>query len=234
MTGILGRDPDRQCKKLQDWPEWDRRLWTIALQPGGLLEDGGARANYSAASNLAVATGYGRWLTWLDRQGVLDPQAKPDERITPHRVQAYVTALEAVNASQTVLNRLEELRAAAEVMGTDRDWSWINRILSRVRARHRPVRSKRPRLVASQELFDLGLSLMSGADRERNARRNAVRFRDGLMIALLALRPLRLRNLLGLVLDETLVRLRDQWLNRDRSDHRCLSGISTCETDRIS
>ena len=212
MTNMPHRDPDRLCKKLEDWPDADRKLWNAALMPGNLLEDGGARSPHSELSNLTVVTGYGRWLTWLDRQGLLDSQAKPDERITPTRVGDYVTALGTVNATQTVLNRLEELRAGAQVMNPHRDWSWINPIISRVRARHRPARPKRPRLVSARELFDLGFTLMAGTDRERTAKRKAILYRDGLMIALLAARPLRLRNLLGLVLNDTLVRLGDQWL----------------------
>jgi integrase len=203
---------DQQCKKLEDWPDLDRRLWNAALIPGDLLEDGGARSRYSDLSNLTVVTGYGRWLTWLGRQGLLDSRAKPDERITPCRVRDYVTALEAVNATLTVMSRLQQLRAAALVMGPHKDWSWINRMASRIRARHRPARPKRPRLIATRELFDLGLTLMARTDRERTAKRKAILYRDGLMIALLAARPLRLRNLLGLVINETLVRLGDQWL----------------------
>jgi integrase len=212
MTSILHRDPSRQCKKLADWPDPDRRLWQAALIPGNLLDDGGARSRYSDLSNLAVVTGYGRWLTWLGCQGLLESRVKPDERITPPRVSDYVTALETVNATQTVLNRLEELRAAALVMGPHQDWSWINNIVSRVRARHRPARPKRPRLVAVRELFDLGLAVMAGSDRERTEKRKAVLYRDGLMIALLSARPLRLRNLLGLVLNDTLIRVGGQWL----------------------
>jgi integrase len=212
MTNLFHRNPDQQCKKLEDWPELDQRLWRSALVPGDLLEDGGPRSRYSDLSNLAVVTGYGRWLTWLDRQGLLDTRAKPDERITPCRVRDYVTALEAVNATQTLLNRLQELRAAALVMGPHRDWSWINRIVSRVRARHRPARAKGPRLIATEELFNLGYTLMAGTDRENTAKRKAILYRDGLMIALLAARPLRLRNFLGLVLNDTLVRLGNQWL----------------------
>jgi integrase len=212
MTNMPHRDPDRLCKKLEDWPDADRKLWNAALMPGGLLEDGGARSRYSDLSNLAVVKGYGRWLTWLDRQGLLDSQVKPDQRITRCRVQDYVIALEAVNATQTLLNRLEELRAAALVIGPQRDWSWINRMASRIRTRHRPARPKCSRLIAVRELFDLGLTLMAGADRERSAIRKAILHRDGLMIALLAARPLRMGNLLGLVLNDTLVRLGDQWL----------------------
>ena len=212
MTNILHHDPDRQCKKIEDWPDADRNLWNAALVLGSLLEEGGARSRHSERSNLAVVAGYGRWLTWLDRQGLLDSRAKPDERITPSRVRDYVTTLLGINASQTVINRLYELRAAALTMAPDKDWSWLNHMASRIGARHQPARPKRPRLIASRELFDLGLSLMAGTDREHTAKRKAILYRDGLMIALLAARPLRLRNLLGLVLDETLLRVRDQWL----------------------
>lgn len=76
MTNMLHRDPARQCKKLEDWPEADQRLWRAALTRGDLLEDGGARASYSDLSNLAVATGYGRWLAWLDHQGLLDAKGQ--------------------------------------------------------------------------------------------------------------------------------------------------------------
>ena len=211
MTNIPHRYPAGQCKKLEDWPDLDRQLWKNALMSGSLLEDGGARSRHSDLSNLTVATGYGRWLTWLDRHGLLVSRDKPDERITPCRVRDYVTALEAVNATQTLLNRLQELRAAALVMGPHKDWSWINDIISRIRARHRPARPKRPRLVATRELFDLGLTLMARTDRERSVKRMAILYRDGLMIALLAARPLRLSNLLGLVLNDTLVRLGGRW-----------------------
>lgn len=139
-------------------------------------------------------------------------KARPGERITPSRVRDYVSALEAVNAIQTLLNRLQELRAAALVMGPDRDWSWINSIVSRIRARHRPARAKTARLIATSELFNLGCALMAGTDSETTPKRRAIRYRDGIMIAALAARPLRLRNFLGLVLDDTLVHLGNQWL----------------------
>jgi integrase/recombinase XerD len=60
-------------------------------------------------------------------------------------------------------------------------------------------------------LFGLGLDLMAGAEDETTALRRFKAYRDGLMIALLAARPLRLRNLTSLILDHTLVRRGASW-----------------------
>jgi integrase/recombinase XerD len=211
MTKILHRDPDRRCKTLGEWPEPDRILWQAALVPGDLLDDGGSRARRSEYSNRNAVDGYGRWLSWLDRQGLLDTTGAPADRIIPTRVSAYIADLEKHNATQTLLNRLQELQAVAVVMDPYRDWSWLNRMYSRVRTRHRPARLKRSRLVPSQELFELGTDLMARAEEENTACARAMTYRDGLIVALLAARPLRLRNLAGLVLDRTLVARGRQW-----------------------
>jgi hypothetical protein len=55
-------------------------------------------------------------------------------------------------------------------------------------------------------LFDLGLELMARAQSEKADRRRLITYRDGLLIALLAARPLRIRNLAGLVLDRNVMR----------------------------
>jgi integrase/recombinase XerD len=211
MTKILHRDPDRCCKKLEDWPEPDRRLWQAALVPGDVLEDGGARARHAEYSNRNAIYGYGRWLSWLDRQGLLETTGAPADRIIPTLVSGFIADLEKHNATQTLLNRLQELGAVAVVMDPYRDWSWLNRMYSRVRARHRPARLKRPRLVPSQELFELGTDLMARAEEENTACARAMTYRDGLIVALLAARPLRLRNFVGLILDDTLVYRGTEW-----------------------
>jgi len=211
MTRILHQDPDRRCKTLEEWPEADQRLWQATLVPGDLLEEGGSRARYTDNTNRGIVYGYGRFLQWLDRQGQLDLTNPPGDRITPTRVRRYLADLERHNATQTVFNRLIQLSVAARVMDPYRDWSWLNRMASSIRARHRPARPKRPRLVASRDLFDLGVNLMAATERESAPCDRATTYRDGLMIALLATRPLRLANLVGLTLDRTLVLRGKEW-----------------------
>jgi hypothetical protein len=52
---------------------------------------------------------------------------------------------------------------------------------------------------------------MATADDESTSLRRFKGYRDGLLIGLLAIRPLRLRNLAGLILDRTLVQRGDGW-----------------------
>jgi integrase len=216
MTASPRHDEARRSKKLDEWPEPDQALWRGALLPGDLFEDDGARAGYSELSNRAVVWGYGRWLTWLERQGLLNSGLTPDQRITAPRVRAFINDLEKSNATQSLLNRLQELRAAAQVMAPNQDWSWINRIASMIRARHRPARPKRHRLVPINVLFDLGLKLIESAESAKTGGRRtilhrAILHRDGLIVGILAARQPRLRNLAGLVLDHTLIRHGTQW-----------------------
>src|ERR1700745_775304 len=96
-------------------------------------------------------------------------------------------------------------------MDPGRDWSWIYRFASSMRARHKPARPKRHRLVHIERLLNLGLGLMGKAKSEETTRRKSRPYRDGWMLGLLASRPLRLRNLAGLTLDRTLVRRADGW-----------------------
>jgi integrase/recombinase XerD len=83
-----------------------------------------------------------------------------------------------------------------------------------VRARHTPVRDKRARLVMTEELVALGMQLMASAETQPTPRLTALAFRDGLVIAVLALRPLRRKNLAGLIVDDTLQRAGNGWVIR--------------------
>ena len=60
-------------------------------------------------------------------------------------------------------------------------------------------------------MLNLGLDLMATADDESTSLRRFKGYRDGLLIGLLAIRPLRVRNLAGLILDRTLVQRGDGW-----------------------
>jgi integrase/recombinase XerD len=73
---------------------------------------------------------------------------------------------------------------------------------SRIRARHKPARQTQPQII--QRVVGSGLSLIEKA--------TVLLHRDGLMVALLALVPLRRRNFAALRLDRNVVVINDSWL----------------------
>jgi integrase/recombinase XerD len=207
-----GKAPERACLKTEQWPDADRQLWTAATRPSDLLDpDTGARSGCAPNTNAKAEKGYGRWLTFLtltDGDALL---LKPADRITPERVKAYVKSLQGLsNATGTILARLQELGEVARVLDPDRDWGFINRFSSRVRAAHRPARPK-THLKLTDELLDLGLNLVEQA-KGNSGLDAAILHRDGLLIGLLSLLPLRRRNLADLRLGRNLIATKSGWL----------------------
>jgi site-specific recombinase XerD len=77
----------------------------------------------------------------------------------------------------------------------------------------KPVTDKRGRIVSSRDLYDLGIELMQAAEARSTLLKAAGAYRDGLMIALLAARPVRRRNLASIEIDRQLTRKGDcYWL----------------------
>jgi integrase/recombinase XerD len=208
-----GKAPERRCLKVQAWPEDDRRLWEAACRPSDVLdpEPGGLRANHAIMSNRKAEKGYGRWLTFLQ---IAEPETlaePPAARITQERVRRYVDGLLGLgNNTATVIARLRELGEVARVIGPDKSWRFINVLEGRIRARHRPARDK-SNLRLSDELLSLGHTLIEKAA-ACEGRKAALLHRDGLMIALLALVPLRRRNFASLRLGRSVIAINDVWL----------------------
>jgi integrase/recombinase XerD len=154
-----------------------------------------------------TAAGYGRWLSWLAERGV-DINQPPPDRVTRQRVEAYIADLRRINGDFTIVFRLEELYDAIRVMAPDYDWSWLRRVQNALRSRGVAVRNKTTRIQPAGALVKLGKMLMHRAETAvtKPPLRRAVLFRDGLMIAFLAYRPLRLSNLAMITLGRHLIR----------------------------
>lgn len=204
-------DPSRRCRPVEGWPEIDQLAWVAALAAGDPLESPGPASGWARLTQRGAIKAYGRWLTWLDSTGELVPTSMPAGQVTPKRVRAFAVALGQINAPMTVLHRIEALARIAGALAPDRDWKWLWHVREQLGSRAVPARDKQSRLVGSEELLALGLRLVAEADSDTldggaaTLRSRAVRFRDGLMVAFLALRPLRLHNLAAIQLGQHLV-----------------------------
>jgi hypothetical protein len=198
---------------IANWPPRDRAFWEKGVEPRNLFESCGAGANWSDASRFKTARGYGYWLSWLATKGFCDPDLDPADRVSRERVAAYIGEIAPARAPLTVLCRIRELFDALRVMAPEADWDWLAQLYRALGAQSRPVRNKLPRLRSIGELAALGERLMDEAESavEWPARRRAVLFRDAIVIALLAHRPVRLKNLAMMRLGRHLVKGSGSW-----------------------
>jgi hypothetical protein len=101
-------------------------------------------------------------------------------------------------------------------MFPDRNWSWLKIVAKRIQAGVVP-RHDGTRGVTSAQLYAVGISLMTTAEDElassgQISLEGALLYRDGLIIALLAVVPLRRRTLTALTVSKHLVKIGECWL----------------------
>jgi len=175
------------------WPEVDRRLWEAANGTFELL-DIDAPTKWRPATEATVRKGYGRFLTWLRHRGRLDHTLLPVQRASEIMVREYLADLIGKAAPYTAAGYAQTLAMALERMERRIDIQWLWTIVNNLTRQAGPVRDKRERIVPVQDLYRHGFDLMNRPSTEDPVW-DVVRFRDGLMVALLAARPVRLRNL---------------------------------------
>jgi integrase len=196
---------------LNEWPEADRRAWENACRPGARLKPGGRASYLSPISREDFARRYGAFLGFLHRTEHLYAGAAAAAHVTPENVQAYITELAARVRSTTVWNCIYKLRRAAELLAPTMDLSWLAEVEKDLALVVEP-RSKFDRLVLTGRLVEAGLTLVAEAEGfARNDLARARGVRNGLMVALLALCPIRLKNFAALEIGKTFRSVQGTW-----------------------
>ena len=206
-------DPARHYLPVADWPAPDRALWATVTRRGDILDGAGALASLAPRTLEHYRHSYGRWLTFLRLREKLDPNTSPASRVTPATVAAFVQELRSQVAPLTVAQRIIGLEQVVRAFAPEEDWTWLRAVARRLSNAARPVRDKRSKLRPSDELTATGLRLMAEAEAAVGGSlgRRANLYRDGLMLALLAMRPFRLTNFAGIRLDQHLRRVGSGW-----------------------
>lgn len=197
------------------WPQNDQAAWLLALKEGDPIDPGGLASGWAPLTRRLTETEYGRWLNWLDESGELDRDVDPAARATKDRVRRYRAHLDSWLSPNSVQMILKSLGEMLRVTTNTHDHHWIGRAASRLQARATSSKNKRARMKSPDQLVSLGVSLMKQADLllATAPRRAAILFRDGLIIALMAYRPLRIHNFTMIVLGQHLVqREGGRWL----------------------
>jgi hypothetical protein len=213
-TNFSGRKSALQRPRslpVSEWPEADRRAWEAACRPGSRLKPGGAASHLAPVSRDDFARRYGAFLGFLQRTDRLEPHRDAATQVTLPNVEAYIADLKARARSVTVYNCIHQLRRAAQLLAPTADFSWLAEIEKDLALVMEP-RSKFDRLVFAGRLVEAGLTLVAEAEAFANtslARARGVR--NGLMIALLALCPIRPKNFAGLEIGHTFKEVDGSW-----------------------
>jgi integrase len=226
---------------LELWPEADQHAWAVACQPARRLKRGGAASHLKPVTREDHAYHYGNFLGFLDRSGLLQRDRPPADHVTPEAVDAYLIALKDRVAPTTLHGSICKLRRAAQYIAPERDFGWLLEISKDLALVAHP-RSKFDRLVLTEVLLEAGLTLMQEAENSTSMTRlgRANQVRNGLMLALLALCPIRRKNFAALEIGRSLVKIGDTWwivLSADetkerRADERPIDELLTPFIDR--
>ncbi|GAB2206644.1 hypothetical protein ROS1_34610 [Roseibium sp. ROS1] len=227
---------------IEQWPVEDLKALTGAFEPGDIFdEDLGAGAHLSEGSRRKITFSYRRWLGFLKEHDPAALGAPLAERVTRDRVRAYVNDLAPTNRPTSIAIQIEGLFLAIRLMYPSRNWSWLQQIGYRVAANGRPL-DRFDRLAPPWRVLDLGLDLMDTADELQGRTHKAleVQFRDGLLIAILSLCPLRRRSLAALSVSGHFLKTADGYAlllpaedtKAHRSEEICLPGLLTPYLER--
>jgi integrase len=197
------------------WPAEDQARWQAAFKAGDPFDGSGPGSHLAEATRRNVWISYARFLGFLsaNRQNLL--HLRPEARIDPLIVADYVAWRRRSCGYGMVAVDLDCLRGALRLICPGDDWSWLLVLAKRIKAAA-PRKPRKYHLVTSEQLYALGIQLMdqaiAGADyAKRISKAHAFEYRDGLIIALLALIPLRSRTLVALRIGNQLVKTGDLW-----------------------
>lgn len=211
---------ERLSLKFDSWPEADRARWIEACRPPDFLGKRRPASKWSAKRCQIVEQTYGQWLAWLYREGTLDPEALPQDRVTESRVIAFVEVLQDRMASASVGMMIGAFYRMMCVLDPGSDHEWLRNLAQWLKVNARSERNRLAHMVPPQQLYDLGLSLMRKAQAKGDETcYGATLGRDGLLIAMLICCPVRIKNLQGLSIGRHLRFDHDRyWINLSKDE----------------
>ena len=178
------------------WPAADRAAWQAALEPGDAFTTPGLAAGWTEKTRKQVRKDHGLWLGHLQRRRSRRLDVPAGDRLTLDAMRSFVEELQARVSPVTVLSRMIGLSESYRVMWPDVDRRVLLDLISRLRQRAVPSRRKQTRVLSSRDLLHGALKhfdrVLSGTAPSQTIR--ASRVRNALMVAMLAVHPVRLAN----------------------------------------
>jgi hypothetical protein len=194
-----------------EWPQADRVLWQRAMRDDDPFATG---AHLADASKHDYLFAWRRFLGFLATHEPSALKTPPAERLTPDRVRGFRTHLAETNIAISVAAVVDALYKAARLLMPECDWSWLKAAKARL-YRHAPSSRPSGHVITSAQLVEVGEELMQESKSLPGTSirtRDALKFRDGLMIAFAGCIPIRRKNLAALEIGRYLLGYDDRWI----------------------
>ena len=216
------------------WPAADREAWTAVCRPSERLRRGGAGSHMKSVTLDDLARRYGYFCDFLERHGLLDLEAGAGALVAPASVDGYLRELKGRVGSVTIYGSIYKLRRACQLIDPRRDLAWLVEIENELAMLMQP-RSKSNRWILTEALLKAGLILIEEADKISTGSELAAarQLRNGLMVAMLAMYPIRLKNFAALEVGRNFIEIKGRWwialsaeeTKENRSDERRIDDL---------
>jgi len=212
----------------ETWPCHHRDRFDAAFRlSADPFDDHGPGAHLRPATIKSMRQAYARFLGHLRDIDLALLDVPIEHSLTPPCFKGFCHRLEETNSTVSVASIAGKLYMTVRHVAPSHDCDWLRVVVRRLEAkavpRHRPAIA-----FTSDRLIDIGLALMKKAEaqsaidaakRDRPQLRTAVLYRDGLLLCLEALIPLRVSNLALLSFGTTLRKEADcYWILIDGED----------------
>jgi integrase/recombinase XerD len=203
----------RASPRFADWPEADRVLWGRLTARGSVLDGSGPGAHWRPRTEQYHRESYGLWLAWLMAREPATLALPPLQRATPERMATWIytgTHLRPI----TRLNRFIAVRRVLTLLEPAADWSRHRRIEARLYREASHARSPRKigRIVETDVIFHAAVRHHKLLCDQPHTRSSAVARRNAVMLALLALMPVRRQTFTDLRLGISFEQRGESWI----------------------
>jgi hypothetical protein len=203
----------RRHLSFKDWPASDVAAWNIAIAEGDILDGQGPAAHWAVATKRTNCQHYSRWLGYLVQDGGMAIGSAPEDRVTTDTVKAYVAHLRSELAPRTVVSSLVGLKVMMKAMAPRSNWRWLADSCNALNRSSKPKNLKTSRMRPTGEVYATAITELDRLLATPLARRiDRVAYRDALMLAMMAARPLRLKNFTNIRIGKHLLHQATAWV----------------------
>ena len=192
---------------LAEWPINDRERWTAAENGKHSLGSKVNAKKWAASTKANAVRTWGAYLVFLSDGGLLEMSEKLEQRIKPEWVHAFGENQVAIKSLATAAFRVNALLNFLRATAPDADIEWLRGLNRAFQRDCSDVGSSKSEPPTPYELQEVGITLMkeAGSGSHTTPLEAAKDYRDGLLIALMAMRSVRRRPWVEMDLSTNLV-----------------------------